>query len=112
MKKLVIAFGNFADASINFISLNKMKKNQILLTTESAVRQILARAINPQIMEKTIKISQFIGFSKCNVTEFLLIYLDSYSRNFGTFSFISQPLFRYLFSLVLVVISSSAVCLK
>jgi len=51
MKKLITAFGNSANASINFISLNKMKKNQILLTTESAVQQILARFINPKIMK-------------------------------------------------------------
>ena len=51
MKKLIFAFGNFADASINFISLNKMKKNQIILTTVAAVQQILARAMNPKIMK-------------------------------------------------------------
>jgi len=51
LKKLIIVFDNFADASINFISLNKMKKNKIILTTESAVQQILARAINPKIMK-------------------------------------------------------------
>jgi hypothetical protein len=51
MKKLKISFRNFADASENFISLNKMKKNQIILTTEASVRQILVRTFNPKIMK-------------------------------------------------------------
>jgi len=51
MKKPIIVSGNFADASNIFISLNKMKKNQTILTTEASVQQVLARAINPKIIK-------------------------------------------------------------